>query len=207
MKKTMLVLCLLVIPILVIATTQQNQQLWTSASTGDLKTLDQLISQSVDVNYANPSAGGSTPLEAAAIAGHLDVCKALVAAGANVNQADTLRSKTPLMGASFQSQDAIVDFLLTVKGIQLDHQGVNQFTAAHDAAWVGDLHIVQALTKAGANLKLVNDQGDTVLACAARALKNCYTSPGAGPCPVTAGNSKVGQAGYKALVDFLETQK
>jgi uncharacterized protein len=134
MKKTMLVLCLLIIPILVIATTQQNQQLWGAASTGDLKTLNKLISQSADVNYANPSDGGSTPLEAAAIAGHLDVCKALVAAKANVNQADTLRNKTPLMGAAFNSRDAVVDYLLTVKGIDLNHQGDNGFTAAHDAA-------------------------------------------------------------------------
>jgi ankyrin repeat protein len=181
-----------------------NQQLWSDAANGNLSATKADVAAGADVNSANPNADGAPPLEPAAGNGHLDVVMYLVSAGANVNQADTGRGKTPLLDAAFNSQDAVADYLLTVPGIDINHQAVNQWTAAHDAAWVGDLHIVESLVGAGADLDLLNDQNQTVLQTAEEPLANCYTAP-TNPCPVTAGNSTVSQVGYQALVAYLET--
>lgn len=181
-----------------------DQQLWTDAANGNLSAVEADVAAGADVNFANSNDGGAPPLEPAAANGHVDVVTYLVSVGANVNQADTLRGKTPLLAASFNSQDAVADYLLTVPSIDVNHQAFNMWTAAHDAAWVGDLHIVQSLVGAGADLDLLNDNSDTVLQTAEAAVADCFTAPTSN-CPVTAGNSTVSEAGYEALVAYLET--
>jgi ankyrin repeat protein len=181
-----------------------DQQLWNDAANGNLPAVEADVAAGANVNYASPSDGGAPPLEPASANGHLDVVTYLVSVGGNVNQADTLRGKTPLLAASFASQDTVVDFLLTVPGIDVNHQALNLWTAAHDAAWVGDLHIVQGLVGAGADLDLLNDANQTVLQTAEQALANCFTAP-ATPCPATDGDSTVNEAGYEALVAYLGT--
>jgi len=181
-----------------------DQQLWTDAANGNLSGVKADVAAGANVNFADSNDGGAPPLEPAAANGHVDVVEYLVSVGANVNQADTLRGKTPLLAASFNSQDSVADYLVTVAGIDINHQALNMWTAAHDAAWVGDLHIVQDLVNAGANLELLNDNNETVLQTAERALANCYIAP-ASPCPVTSGDSAVSEAGYEALISYLET--
>ena len=183
-----------------------DQQLWTDAANGSLSAVQADVAAGANINFVNTNAGGAPPLEPAAANGHLDVVTYLVSVGANVNQADTLRDKTPLLAASFNSQDAVAEYLLTVPGIDLNHQALNMWTAAHDAAWVGDLAIVEALAGAGADLDLLNDNNDTVLQTAEAALAGCFTAPTpTSNCPVTAGNSSVSESGYQALVAYLET--
>jgi ankyrin repeat protein len=183
-----------------------NQNLWNAAAAGNLATVLSDIRLGAGVNWPSPNEGGAPALEPAARNGHLDVVQALVAAGANVNQTDTIRRKTPLLAASFGSQDAVVNYLLTVPGIDVNWHALNDWTPALDASWVGDLNIVQALVAHGADVTTPNKYGETPLQAAELALGNCYTSPGPlKVCPVSQGNSKATQAQYETLVAYLES--
>ena len=183
-----------------------NQNMWNAAASGNLTAVLTDIGLGASVNWASPNEGGAPALEAAAARGQVSVVQALVAAGASVNQPDVIRKKSPLLAASFASQDAVVNYLVTVPGIDLNWHALNQWTAALDAAWVGDLNIVQALVAHGADVTTPNIYGETALQAAQLALANCYTSPGPlKVCPVSQGNSKATQAQYQALITYLES--
>jgi ankyrin repeat protein len=183
-----------------------NQNMWNAAAAGNLTTVLNDIKLGADVNWASPSEGGAPALEPAARNGHLDVVQALIAAGATINQPDVIRKKTPLLAASFGSQDAVVNYLLTVPGIDVSWHALNDWTPALDAAWVGDINIVQALVAHGADVTIPNKYGETPLLAAQLALSNCYTSPGPlKVCPVSQGNSNATQAQYEALIAYLES--
>lgn len=183
-----------------------NQNMWNAAASGNLTTVVSDIKLGAGVNWPSPNEGGAPALEAAARNGHLNVVQALIAAGGNVNQPDTIRRKTPLLAASFGSQDAVVNYLLTVPGIDVNWHALNDWTPALDAAWVGDLKIVRALVAHGADVITPNKYGETPLLAAQLALSNCYTSPGPlKVCPVSQGNSNATEAQYQALVAYLES--
>lgn len=183
-----------------------DQQLWNASADGELTTVKSDIQQGANVNWPSPSEGGAPALEPASANGHLSVVQTLIANGANVNQADQIRKKTALLAASFNSQDPIVSYLVTVPGINLNWHALNQWTAAMDAAWVGDLHIVKTLVAYGADVTTPNKYGETPLAAAELALDNCYISPGPFKvCPVTQGDSKATEQEYEALVTYLES--
>lgn len=185
---------------------QLDQQMWNAAADGDDSTVISDIQLGANVNWPSPNEGGAPALEPASANGHLNVVETLIANGADVNQADTLRKKTALLAASFNSQDLVINYLVTVSGIDLNWHALNQWTAAMDASWVGDLHIVKTLVAYGADVTTPNKYGETPLAAAQLALDNCYISPGPLKiCPVTQGDSKATEAEYEALVAYLES--
>lgn len=60
-----------------------NKKIMPAAARGDLETVNELISQGVNVNTTD--VGGYTALTRASSKGHVDIVKALIKAGANVN--------------------------------------------------------------------------------------------------------------------------
>src|SRR5262245_7533603 len=76
---------------------ETNEALWTAARTGDVKTLESLLSQGADANATNEI--GVTALWLAASKGHLGAVKVLLKYKADVNARDGIWYQTPLTQA------------------------------------------------------------------------------------------------------------
>jgi ankyrin repeat protein len=119
----------------------------------------QLIAEGVDVaTNAAPGAAFPMPLlTCAVISGEADVVKALVEAGADVNQ----RSKygaLPVFMAAMAKQPLILGYLIS-RGADLDLQGANGSTPIMDALAQGNGAAARMLMDAGADLTIRNQQG------------------------------------------------
>ncbi len=119
----------------------------------------QLVAEGVDV-ATNAAPGAAFPLPlltCATVAGELDVVKALVEAGADVNQ----RSKygaLPVYMAAMTEQPVILGYLV-FKGANLDLQDANGSTPIMDALAEGNGNAARLLMKAGADLTIRNHRG------------------------------------------------
>lgn len=122
---------------------------------------------SVNVNL--PNAKGETPLMMAAIKGQVDLAKALIARGADVNR----QGWTPLHYAvstpSEDGSDVKMLALLLDKHAYIDAASPNGTTPLMLAAQYGTRSAVQELIKQGADAKLKNQQGLTATDFAQRA--------------------------------------
>lgn len=72
--------------------------------------LDTYLSNGLDPNMTNQD--GNTLLMLAAYAGNVDVLEVLIRHRANVNKLNN-RNQSPLAGAIFKKEDAVIDLLLT----------------------------------------------------------------------------------------------
>jgi ankyrin repeat protein len=72
-----------------------------------------LLDAGEDPNRYNPKAnhGHSTPLHQAALAGHEEVVRLLVARGARLDIKDTIYESTPLGWALYAGREHIVEYL------------------------------------------------------------------------------------------------
>jgi ankyrin repeat protein len=160
---------------------------------GTLQAVKKRLAEAPDLVKAVRVRDGVTALMLAASNGHIDVVKALIQEGANINLQDN-GGRTALDLALKKNHTAIVDFLLKrvaaadkeslikaatsgdiervkvliAAGADVDFQRViNGFTALIYAAQKGYTHIVEALLRAGANVNAKNKNGHTALMRAA----------------------------------------
>lgn len=111
---------------------------------------------------------GDSPLMPLVRAGRLDLVEPMLAAGADVNQANNL-GWTPLMAAAddWGRSDGTLVTRLIAAGARLDTQNNAGETALMIAARHGSIIVVQKLLAAGANASLRNKDGRTAAALAA----------------------------------------
>jgi hypothetical protein len=116
--KTMMMAPLAILVLILAAGCDQPQKvvnppsvgLQEAAARGDLPTVKQHIAAGSNLEEKDPM-GGSTPLITAAVFGHVEVARALIEAGADVNTRNN-EGSTPLHTAAFLCHPEIVEALL-----------------------------------------------------------------------------------------------
>lgn len=114
---------------------------------------------------ADPALVSSTPvLNWAAQEGRANIIRLLLAAGANIEQEDSMVRTRPLHWAVVRGHFEAVDVLIDA-GARLDHQvfwkPLGDLTPLMAASWGDDAKIVQRLLDAGADPSVVNSDGKT----------------------------------------------
>lgn len=113
-------------------------------------------------------------LAKAAFAGSQDeslaMVKALLQAGADVNSPHPDYRHTALLWASFKGYKDSVKLLLAQPGIKLDAINIDGGTALMAAAENGHAEIAEMLLKAGANVRITDERGETATSLAQKAL-------------------------------------
>ena len=117
---------------------------------------------------AEGDAGGKKRLSVlthAADAGHLEVCRVLVEAGADTDYHDGRGIPTPLLKAVTRNDRQMALFLLGVGALPFGCDG-NGWTPLHHAASHGDVDVVEALVGVGADCLAESWDGDTPVSLA-----------------------------------------
>jgi ankyrin repeat protein len=90
---------------------QQLPPLHDSCRRGEYEATQWLLEAKADANAGDPAYGGMTPLQFTCAGGHLDVAQLLIAAGAEVDKANT-NGDTPLHGACLFGSHHVAKLLL-----------------------------------------------------------------------------------------------
>jgi ankyrin repeat protein len=110
----------------------------------------------------------------AAFAGNQDeslaMVTALIEAKADVNSPDPDYGHTALFWASYKGYKSAVVLLLAQPGIKLDITNIDGETALMVAAENGHAEIAEMLLKAGANVSITDDRGETATSLAQKTL-------------------------------------
>ena len=147
---------------------KEVEKLIDAAMYGNLKQVQQLISDGVEINSI--AVCNRTALSLAIQGGHISVIQALLDAGADPNLADEtddgLADKSPLMEAAstfFATNRGDMVRLLIEHGADLNQQDAEGQTALMRALEFSDMDVIETLIKAGANLDIQDQEGNTVL--------------------------------------------
>ncbi len=108
---------------------------------------------------------GDSPLGLAAELGNVEIVKALVEAGCNVEWGGFVEP-SPLCLAAFKGSTNVVQFLIE-KQAKLNSKDANGSTPLMSAAANGHLEIVKLLSEAGAKINIQSEHGDFALSSAA----------------------------------------
>jgi ankyrin repeat protein len=138
----------------------KEEMLRSSAYTGDLGIVRELIAQGVNFNTLGPS--GWTALMYAAAKGNLDIFQVLIAAGADVN----LKHKfgcTALSEAAYWGHLDLVNLLLSAGAEVNSIDDEEETTPLINAIYFGRIQIVKILLDAGANPNFRDENGKTAL--------------------------------------------
>ena len=153
MKRTLLTLAVTSL----LTTTAFADPIHTAAKNGDLAGVQAELDKGVDVNkwYEDPFLLGDskwTPLLFAAVYGHKEVVKLLIAEGANVNVKGAFDEWTPLQLAASEGYKEIVELLIS-NGADVNAKvDWNGTTPLHEAAMSGHKEIVELLIDNGADV-------------------------------------------------------
>jgi ankyrin repeat protein len=145
----------------------ETMGLYIASLKGNLNSVTYLLEKGADKNKATTA--GVTPIFIASQIGHLEIVKALVAAGADVNIARKGSGITPLYSASEKGHLEIVKTLLEAgadvnKATTVSGTTVSGTTPLFIASFKGHLEIVKALVAAGADMNIaITDAGVTPL--------------------------------------------
>src|ERR1700761_7351267 len=90
---------------------KDGQALVSAARADDAATVNKLLAQGVDVDYAWKDKLGSTALQTASVHGNLDVAKILIAHHADVNKPND-KGAAPLFMAAYQGNLDVVKLLI-----------------------------------------------------------------------------------------------
>jgi ankyrin repeat protein len=104
---------------------------------------------------------GLTPLLNTSIYGHLNIVQYLLSVGAV--EAKNKEGLTPLLVASQRGHLNIVQYSLSTVKDSVDTRDTGGNTALHHACLGGQMHILQHLIEAGANVEASNKHGDQAL--------------------------------------------
>lgn len=135
---------------------------------GNLKQVQQLIANGVDVNAI--AACNRTALSLAIQGGKIPVIQALLDAGADPNLPDEtddgLAAASPLMQAAstfFATNRGDMVRLLIQSGANLNQQDSEGRTALMHALGYSDMDVIETLIKAGVDLDIQDNEGNTAL--------------------------------------------
>jgi hypothetical protein len=138
--------------------------LMNAVKSNDVDAVRTLIQQGVNVNELDTH--NDAPLIMAAYAGHTDIVRLLLEAGADVAVVDPSMKATALHAAAYAGNTDAAKLLIAYK-IDMDKQGpFNGYTALHDAIWQNHVDTAKILIESGANLRIQSNAGQTPLALA-----------------------------------------
>lgn len=127
-----------------------------------LRSLELLLAAGAPVDQAD--AEGATPLWLAASLGNLEGAKALLRAGASVDRRAPGRDgSTPLLPAVTRGDRAMVGLLLEAGANWTQGADAWGSTALHEAAYTGDLDLVQTFLEQGADPNSEDEDGRSAL--------------------------------------------
>ena len=132
-----------------------DKMLFKSSLSGDKEGVIAALAQGGRVAMRNHQ--GFTPLIAAALFGHIDICGLLLAHGSNVNEVLPDAKQTALHFVAVNGRNASVEALLSW-GAEVNPQEYEGGTPLHAACIEGHLLCVLTLLKAGASITLSTDQ-------------------------------------------------
>lgn len=135
-----------------------QEALLTAASYGNKELLTYLIEKKVDVNHKGSD--GETALMNAVSESRLETAQWLIEQGADVNAKDEW-GRTPLLMAS-RATGEMVDLLLA-NGTDVDARDVDGFSPLFELVYKDDLPRVQKLVDKGADAKVLNQEGYSLL--------------------------------------------
>lgn len=115
------------------------------------------------------AASSQNRLHSAVRANDIEAINALLRDGVDIDQLGKRRDGygTALHVAVRENYPHLVRLLLE-NGARVDAPDINDFTALHNAAWNGNLEMIDILSEAGANLRATTYEGDTPLSLAER---------------------------------------
>ena len=131
--------------------------LYDAAEAGDLKRVQVLVEQGVDMEEKDEE-DGWTPLDVASRYGHLDVVRYLVGQGANKENVSGFGAWTALMTASLGGHLEVTRYLLE-QGANRDKASTTGDTSLHIAVRNGHLETAKLLMAYGADLNAKDNDG------------------------------------------------
>jgi TIR domain-containing protein/ankyrin repeat protein len=143
----------------------ENNELLSAASSGDIATAARLLGQGADVDTKNNQ--GDTPLMLATKSGKIDTARLLIEKGANIEAKNNV-GETALVAAC-TAGNADIAQLLVEKGAATDARDDSGATPLMYAGLGGNVAIIDLLLAKGANLNAADDKGETPLMYAASA--------------------------------------
>ncbi|KAF4673172.1 hypothetical protein FOL47_010881 [Perkinsus chesapeaki] len=158
---------------------------------------------------------GSSPFHYAAGAGHLDVCKALLAMGADASYGDNKSGRNALHWAARNGRDGMVDWLLDACHLPVDSDTKDGTTPLQLACWGGFPTVCDVLVRRGADVHHVNRWGCIVTHFAAlsgklETMKWCHSV--LSPAELVLGNDqghtalhKAAYGGHRDICEWLIT--
>ena len=165
-----------------------------NGSAASAQVVRRLLREGANPNAALPS--GQTVLMTASLSGNRDAVDALLAAGAHVNSAETVKGQTALMWAAAEGHRDVVE-MLVARGADVNARSLSQFTALLFASRGGDPGLAQTLLAAGADINVKAADGNTPLLIAMFRghvdLAKALLEAGADP------NASLTDSGYTAL--------
>ncbi len=135
-------------------------------ATGDLAEVERLIEHDAALDEREKRYG-RTALHMAAMGGHVEVVRALLAQGAAVNGGDSY-GFTALHLAVWQGRAAVVEVLLAAGADVNANRNHRRVTPLHVAAQFGHAVIARRLIAAGADANVRAGNGETALGVARR---------------------------------------
>ncbi|KAL3068866.1 hypothetical protein niasHS_015657 [Heterodera schachtii] len=148
--------------------TRTGTALWSAIFKHHFDIVDLLLEKGADPNepaifQAHDHRMNLTPLYSAVLHANLDLCRALIDRGANIDLG-TDSAVTPLMIACDRSQTEIVTFLVE-NGANINLQTGDGATALMYASYTGNVDTVRLLLSHGANVEQTDYTGGTLSAC------------------------------------------
>lgn len=142
---------------------KRSPELFQAIGMGDTGAVKALLARGVDPNSQNTL--GMSALQIAAMTGNLEVIRALLGAGAEVNHRSMFG--TPLSFAAYDGHAEVMQLLLT-KGANLASGRPDQLTTLMIASRAGNVPVIQELLKRKADVSASDNHGSTALSHAAR---------------------------------------
>jgi ankyrin repeat protein len=130
------------------------------AAEGNLDTVKSMLASGVNVNIEPSYHKRWTPLMAASTFGETPVVEYLISKGANVKVILEDGETTLIQSAQSEGNSEIVKALLKA-GVEINAKTKKRLTASMRFAWAGQFEAVKLLLDAGADAKLINENGWT----------------------------------------------
>ncbi|XP_046341569.2 ankyrin repeat and KH domain-containing protein mask-like isoform X2 [Haliotis rufescens] len=135
-------------------------RLGVASRTGNVEEVKRLLSRGVDINCRGM--GSTTPVMVAAYSGHRDVVELLVSKGADVSLVDK-DGDSILHLACLRGHLGTVEFVLSLNVVDINSRGQGSMTPVMRAAMGGHRDVVELLVSKGADVSLMDKDGDSIL--------------------------------------------